>query len=177
MNKIRFSKQMFLLFLLLITVPLHAQENDFKFHSASFGLGLIDTFSESSGDGFNVVADVAAQSGENIFSLYVNSGSGFMVGTLFGDDSEDYLAGSLTYGREVGLNWIKLEGHAGIGFFNHKARYELDNVDINKTSIGVPVRAKLIIFYKFIGIGINQNANFNPLVSTYSTDLVLQIIF
>ena len=168
---------MFLSILLFITLPLHAQEENLRLYSASFGIGVIDTFSESSGDGFNMVADITTEWRENLFSLHVNSGSGFMVGTFFGDDSEDYLAGSLTYGREVKLDWIKLEGHAGIGFFNHKARYELENIDINKTSVGFPVRAKLIFFYKFIGIGINQNANFNPLVSTYSTDLILQVIF
>lgn len=178
MKNITFQKLLFLLSFFFFAIPMQSQENKLKFHSASFGVGVLDTFSESSGEGFNVVADVAVQSKENLFSLYVNSGSGFMVGALFGDDSEDYLAGSLTYGRELELlDWIKLEGHAGVGFFHHNAQYERENIDIDKTSIGFPVRAKLIFFYKFIGFGLNQNVNLNPLVSTYSTDVILQIIF
>lgn len=178
MKEIIFKKQMFLLFLLFIGIPIHAQEDNLRFHSASFGVGVIDTPSESSEDGFNVVGDIATQWRKNLFSLYVNQGSGFFVGTFGSDDSEDFLEVNLTYGREIELlSWIKLEGHAGIGFFNHQVRSERESIDLNKTSVGFPLRAKLIFFYKFLGVGINQNVNFNPLVSTRSTDLILQVIF
>ena len=33
----------FLLFLLFITIPMHAQENELKFHSTSFGAGVLET--------------------------------------------------------------------------------------------------------------------------------------
>ena len=166
------------IFLILIAIPINAQEDNLEFHSISFGGGFLTTPSKSSEGGLNWVADVATGWRKNIFSLYVNRGSGFFVGDWTSDDSEDYLEISLTYGREIKLlSGVKLEGHAGVGFFNHKAKYHERNIDLDKTTVGFPVRAKLIFYYKFIGIGINQNANFNPQVSTYSTDLVLQVIF
>ena len=48
----------------------------------------------------------------NIFSLYLNQGSGFFVGTLGGDDSEDFLEVNLTYGREI--EWIITASRATI---------------------------------------------------------------
>lgn len=178
MKQNAFKRQIILLMLLLAATQANAQEGSLKFHSATFGIGVLETSSESAEGGFNYVADVSTSWREHLFSFYVNSGSGFFVGTWGDDASEAYLGTSVTYGREIKLlNWIKLEGHAGLGLFNHKYTSEKIHPDINETSIGFPVRAKLIFFYKFIGLGINQNANFNSLVTIYSTDFVLQITF
>ena len=164
---------MSLLFLLFVGISMNAKEDDLKFHSITVGLGFLVAPASYSEDGLNFVADVATKHGEGIFSLYVNYAEDF---NILGGGSESLLAGSLTYGRETNLlSWVKLEGHAGVGFFNHK--FSEDDLDFSKTSIGFPLRAKLILFYKHFGLGINQNANFNSLVTTYSTDLVLQIIF
>ena len=175
MKKISFKKSVFLLFLLFVGTSMNAQEDNLKFHSITFGFGLWDSPASETGGGMNFVADVATKQGKGIFSLYVNSADDF----LSFNQTEKMLAGSLTYGRETNLlSWVKLEGHAGVGFFSHKYSDERDDSrDFSKTSIGIPLRAKLILFYKFFGLGINQNANFNPLAITYSTDLVLQIIF
>ena len=73
-------------------------------------------------------------------------------------------------------NWLKLEGHLGLGYFNYSVKNNSTDFNTNKEStIGFPFRIKLICCTKKnFGIGINPNFNLNSLVNTYSVNIVFQ---
>ena len=84
------------------------------------------------------------------------------------DGKEHYNEINATYGKEIELNnWIKLEGHLGLGYFNYSVKNSLTDFNTNKEStIGFPFRFKLIFYTKKdFKVGINPNMNFNFLVN------------
>jgi hypothetical protein len=164
-----------ILFLFNIAVP-RAQEGKIKLHSASITAGLVGSSSATSSGGVNLGVDVAANLNKNLFAIYLNAGAEF---NLF-DASEGYTELNLTYGRAVALNdWIKIEGHIGLGYFNHRFRNGFTNlVAVSESTVGVPVRIK-ILFYTIdkLAIGFNPNINLNSLANTYSANFILQYDF
>ena len=155
------------------------QENNLRIHSISAGAGYIGFSSSdtSSDGGLNFVADLTASHKKNLFSIYFNIGG--EVDILKKEDGEASEI-SITYGREWGLtDRLKLEAHAGLGYFNWGYANSSTFFLLEKEStIGFPVRAKLI--YRFtdnFGVGVNPNANFNSLAITYSADLIIQYRF
>ena len=83
------------------------------------------------------------------------------------------------FGREFELNnWLKLEGHLGIGYFIYSIKNSSTDFDTYKEStIGFPFRLKLTIYSKKFGFGINPNLNLNSLVNTYSLNIFFQYKF
>jgi hypothetical protein len=153
-----------------------AQESKLTLNSTSIGIGLIGSSSETSGGGLSISLDLSTKLNKSLFSIYLNSGSEL---NLF-DAEENYTEISLTYGRQIELNnWIKLEGHLGLGYFNYSVKNGSTNFTTNKEStIGFPFRVKLIFYTgKHFGIGINPNMNLNSLVNTYSGNIIFQYRF
>ncbi len=156
-----------------------SQENSFRIHSISAGLGYIDFTSKeiNSSGGLNFVADFTTNYNENLISVYFNIGG--EVDVLSSEDGEAYEI-SITYGREWDLSdRLKFEAHAGVGYFNWGySNSSTFNLLKNETTVGFPVRAKLIYYFgEHFGIGVNPNINLNSLAITYSADFILQYKF
>ncbi|RKS42774.1 hypothetical protein BC962_3061 [Gillisia mitskevichiae] len=175
MNKIKSNIVIVILIYLNSNFTL-AQESKLTLNSTSIGIGLIGSSSETSDGGLSISLDLSTKLNENIFSFYLNGGSEL---NLF-DAEENYTEINLTYGRQIELNnWIKLEGHLGVGYFNYSVKNGSTNFTTNKEStIGFPFRVKLIFYTgKHFGIGINPNMNLNSLVNTYSGNIIFQYRF
>ncbi|AUC84819.1 hypothetical protein CW731_05710 [Polaribacter sp. ALD11] len=156
-----------------------AQENKLQLKSTSLGIGLSGLssdntdISDTSTAGFTVNLDLSVNLNKHIFSLYLNKDFKF---NLY-DGREHYNQLNATYGREFELNdWLKLEGHLGLGYFNYSVKnYSTDFKTNKESTIGFPLRVKLIFYTKEnFGIGINPNLNLNSLVNTYSVNIVFQ---
>ena len=163
----------------LLPLLCFSQENNFRIHSISAGLGYIDFTSKeiNSSGGLNFVADFTTNYNENLISVYFNIGGAVdILSTEDGEASEI----NITYGREWDLSdHMKFEAHAGIGYFkwgyaSASTNYLLEN----ETTVGFPVRAKLIYYFgEHFGVGLNPNINFNSLAISYSADFILQYKF
>jgi hypothetical protein len=168
-----------LLIIGLFPILCFSQENSFKIHSISAGFGYIGFSSNDidNGDGLNFVADFTTSYNKNLFSVYFNIGGDADI--LKQEDGETSEI-SITYGREWDLtDRLKFEAHAGLGYFNWGYSNSSTFFLLEKeTTIGFPVRAKLIYYFtNNFGVGINPNANFNSLATTYSVDLIIQYKF
>ncbi|BFP42053.1 hypothetical protein FGF1_28980 [Flavobacteriaceae bacterium GF1] len=175
MNK-RASNVITLLLICSSLTPLFAQDRELKLKSLSIGAGFMGSSSETSIGGFAVSLDLSMMLDKHVFSLYLSDGSELDLV----DAEEKYTELNLTYGRPINLNpWIKLEWHVGLGHFRYSYKSNVTDFVSNKEStIGVPIRAKLIFYTgRHFGIGINSNVNLNALVNTYSGNICLQYEF
>jgi len=163
----------------LFPILCFSQENSFRIHSISAGIGYIDFTSKeiNNSGGLNFVADFTTNYSENLISVYFNIGG--EVDLLSTEDGEATEL-SITYGREWNLSdRMKFETHAGIGYFkwgyaNSSTFYLLKN----ETTVGFPIRVKLIYYFvEHFGVGLNPNINLNSLAISYSADFTLQYKF
>ncbi|MBC8753431.1 hypothetical protein H2O64_02030 [Kordia sp. YSTF-M3] len=114
--------------------------------------------------GLAINADLSFMNSKNIYTLsgYAGTELTFPFDNKTSEDSfQDY---SLLWGREVKIeNWLRLEGHAGLGYFLFKTEHFNDEIeDEKKTTIGVPLLSKLkFMLGNHFSIGIQFRANIN----------------
>lgn len=165
-----------LFFLHFYPDSLISQERNLKINAVSTSIGLIGSSSETSGGWFGMGLDVSSRLNKSLVSFYMNVGSEF---NLF-DAQENYTELNLTIGRELRLiDWIKLEGHLGLGYVNYGIKNSSTNfIKENKSTVGFPFRVKLVFYTrKHFGIGLNPNVNLNTLVNIYSGYIIFQYKF
>lgn len=112
----------------------------------------------------------------NLGTIYLNQGAEL---SLF-DSKQDYLEVSVLYGRAFKINSvISVEGHGGVGYIrNHFKNSSTDFEDVNESTIGFPVRLKVLFYVSpTLGLGINPNYNINSIANISSMDLIMQYRF
>ena len=154
-----------------------AQSNKLQMHALSIGPGIATSSSETADSGAGMNFDISTILNKHIFSFNFNSG---LELNNDGPD-EDFFELNLTYGQKwlLGQNFY-FEGHLGIGYFG----YNIDTgqipffIDVPETTIGFPLRAKLIYYpLEKFGVGLNPNLNINSIANTYSAFLIFQYNF
>lgn len=174
----------FLCNLLFGTPRAFAQQSKLKIHGVSFGVGLMANSPKIYESDTNLPFDVSVIQGNNLFSLYHNKTEDLsnFYNILPTDDQAYYQELDLTFGKQWVLTdrWV-LEGHAGLGYFQHKY-YGLDEFNSNQlikeSTIGFPLRAKLIYYFRnHFGLGLNPNLNINSLNTVLSAAILFQFKF
>ena len=175
-----------LLVLLITALSTAQQENKFRLHSVSLGIGYFDYLRSdldnvsfidepSKKANLNLNGDVAFQLDDYIFSFYFALG---LVDPIPYKQSS-YSEYNLTIGKVfLNKNWFALEGHLGMGYFEYRERYQPNGPVEPFGGLGFPLRIKANFYLsKHFAIGLNPNANINFDSSILTINLIGQIRF
>lgn len=116
--------------------------------------------------GFAINTDLSFMNAKNIYTV-----SGYFGREIFSSipfnsklTEDSFQEFSLLWGREVKIdNWLRLEGHAGLGYFSFKREnFKAEVANEKNTTIGFPLVSKLkFMTGNHFSIGIQFRANIN----------------
>ena len=159
--------------------------NKFEFHSISFS--PIGFYASQASAGFGANADVAVNYGKNIFKLYANGGSEFVISTFGEPIYDSYEEYGILYGRTIQLkSKVDFDYFAGLSFFKYTFNnnssaseydyyYEPNEGESVKKVIGLPLQAKLRFNTgRIFSLGFQIHANLNTATAVIQPGLFLQ---
>lgn len=163
----------FILFFISSSFVFSQNNEKIKFSYISFGTGLYSQqHINTNGIAGNI--DVSVQYKKNLIVLYTTFGFGTnkKKSIFIFDNFSSFTELDLLYGKEFKIaDWFKPEAHIGVGIFS----YNNSILEQNNSSIGFPVRAKLLFYpSKNFALGFNPNYNINSINNIFSYNLIFQ---
>ncbi len=188
------KKILFTLLFSSLTILASAQEevnnevvanNKFEFHSISFS--PIGFYASQASAGLGANLDLAVNYGKNIFKLYANGGSEFVINTFGEPIYDSYDEYGILYGKTIQLkSKVNFDYFAGLSFFKYTFNknssaseydyyYEPNDEESVKKVIGLPLQAKLRFNTgRIFSLGLQIHANLNTATAVIQPGLFLQ---
>ncbi|WP_432670903.1 hypothetical protein [Flavobacterium sp. SM2513] len=158
-----------------------------KFQIHSISVSPIGFYASQASAGFGANADVAVNYGKNIFKLYANGGSEFVINTFGASIYDSYEEYGILYGRTIQLkSKVDFDYFAGLSFFKYTSNnnssaseydyyYEPNAEESVKKVIGVPLQAKLRFkLTRVFSLGLQLHTNINTATSIFQPGFFVQ---
>lgn len=159
--------------------------NKFQVHSIT--ISPVGVYASSASAGFGANADLAFNYGENVFKIYANGGSEFVISTFGEPIYDSYEEYGLLFGRTIQIkNKVNFDYFAGLSYFKYTSNnnssaseydnyYEPNDEESEEKVIGLPLQAKIRFDTgRIFSLGLQFHVNINTATTILQPGLFLQ---